>query len=329
LAKKSGNRKQTISELIRSFELSNRAASKSPRTVKWYDELLNCYVVFLETEHQRHDLTMFTKEMAREYIIYLQHKKKYSGHPYTPTQSEVLSPKTVQAHARALKAFSTWLYDEGYTEGNRLQALRLPKAPIKRIQPLSPQEIQTITAAIDKSSPKGQRDYLIVAMMLDSGLRLSGSCGITLDDVNLSQGSIRVVEKGAKERAVPIGRFVTGLLIHYIDEVRPKLNSKGSEYLFLSKDGNQMTANAIKLMFSRLAKKSGIIRLHAHLCRHTFAINYLLNGGDIFSLKEILGHSTLEMVNHYLHFTQAQISNQHRKYSPMDRFYLAQGEPDQ
>jgi len=60
-------------------------------------------------------------------------------------------------------------------------------------------------------------------------------------------------------------------------------------------------------------------RLHAHLCRHTFAINYLLNGGDIFSLREILGHTTLDMVNHYLHFTNSQITDQHRKYSPMDK----------
>ena len=72
-------------------------------------------------------------------------------------------------------------------------------------------------------------------------------------------------------------------------------------------------------MFSRLAKSSGIERLHAHLCRHTFAINYLLNGGDIFSLREILGHTTLEMVNHYLHLTSFQITDQRHKYSPVDR----------
>ncbi|MFC2072688.1 tyrosine-type recombinase/integrase [Chloroflexota bacterium] len=61
--------------------------------------------------------------------------------------------------------------------------------------------------------------------------------------------------------------------------------------------------------------------MHAHLCRHTFAINYLINGGDIFSLKEILGHSSLEMVNHYLHFTSSQIMAQHHKYSPMDKLH--------
>lgn len=83
--------------------------------------------------------------------------------------------------------------------------------------------------------------------------------------------------------------------------------------------GKPITANTIKLFFSRLARCSGVEKLHAHLCRHTFAINYLLNGGDIFSLREILGHATLEMVNHYLRFTSAQITEQHHKYSPMDK----------
>lgn len=71
-------------------------------------------------------------------------------------------------------------------------------------------------------------------------------------------------------------------------------------------------------VFFRLANKSGVVRLHAHLYRHTFAKNYLLNGGDIFSLKEILGHASLDMVNHYLHFTNSQITDRHHQYSPMD-----------
>jgi site-specific recombinase XerD len=87
----------------------------------------------------------------------------------------------------------------------------------------------------------------------------------------------------------------------------------------LSRHGQTITPNTIKLVFTRLAKSSGIERLHAHLCRHTFSVNYLLNGGDIFSLREILGHTSLEMVNHYVHFTTAQIAGQHHKYSPMDR----------
>ena len=92
--------------------------------------------------------------------------------------------------------------------------------------------------------------------------------------------------------------------------------------LFLTSNGKPITSNTIKLLFHRLAKASGLGRLHAHLCRHTFAVNYIMNGGDISSLKEILGHTTFEMVNHYLHFTKSQITAQHRKYSPMDRLHF-------
>ena len=87
----------------------------------------------------------------------------------------------------------------------------------------------------------------------------------------------------------------------------------------MSLDGRPLSANAIKLLFARLGKKSGVKRLHVHLCRHTFATNYLINGGDVFSLQQILGHSTLEMVRNYVNLASAQVGIQHRKYSPMDR----------
>ena len=79
-----------------------------------------------------------------------------------------------------------------------------------------------------------------------------------------------------------------------IENVRPKPADPNSNALFLTRNGKPITVNALKLLFSRLAKKSGVTRLHCHLCRHTFAIDYLLNGGDIYSLKAILGHNTLD-----------------------------------
>lgn len=130
---------------------------------------------------------------------------------------------------------------------------------------------------------------------------------------------IKVMGKGAKERLVPMGKFVQMTLWNYINKVRPKPASADCDSLFLSPCGKPITVNTVKLFFTGLAKTSGVERLHAHLCRHTFAIQYLLNGGDIFSLREILGHTTLEMVNHYLHFTSSQITEQHHKYSPMDK----------
>ena len=135
--------------------------------------------------------------------------------------------------------------------------------------------------------------------------------GISLSQVKLKAGCIKVVGKGAKERMLPFGKFVGMTLWHYVEDVRPQAASSDIYELFLSRGGITITTNTTKLVFSRLAKSSGVMRLHAHLCRHTFAVNYLLNGGDIFSLREILGHTTLEMVNHYLHFTVSKITEQH------------------
>jgi len=82
-----------------------------------------------------------------------------------------------------------------------------------------------------------------------------------------------------------------------------------------------LTENSVKLLFRRIEERSGVDRLHAHLRRHTFAITCLLNGGDIFSLQAILGHTTLEMVRHYLHFTSSQVAAQHHEYSPRDKLH--------
>jgi len=317
----------TIDELIGRYELSNKADGKSPKTVQWYSEMLIAFTGYLEAKHNRCDPEAFNIDLVRGYILHLRQKPKFEGHPYTPQQNLSLSPRTVQCHVRALKAFSTWLYLEGCTAQNRLKNLKLPKAPNKIIEPLTPQEIKKVIASINKKSHVGERNYAMLVTLLDSGLRASEAATITLGNLNLKDGCIKVMGKGAKERIVPIGKYVQMTLWSYIDKVRPKPTIPDCGNLFLSVSGKPITVNTVKLVFSRLSESSGIERLHAHLCRHTFAINYLLNGGDIFSLREILGHTTLDMVNHYLHFTSAQITSQHQKYSPMDR--LQSGEKEQ
>ena len=91
---------------------------------------------------------------------------------------------------------------------------------------------------------------------------------------------------------VSTGKYVQMILWSYIDKMRLQPAIPNCDKLFISRSGKPMTVNTLKLVFSRLAKSSGVERLHAHLCRHTFAINYLLNGGGIFSLKEILGKNS-------------------------------------
>ncbi len=308
-----------INELISRYEISNQADGKSPRTIPWYTEMLMAFSSYLKKELKCHDLSVFNIDNVRNYVIYLQNKPKFQGHPFIPQQNKLLSPRTVQCHVRALKAFASWLYAEGYTDQNTLANLKMPKATSKVMEPLTPQEIKKVVSSINRQSYSGERNHGVLVTLLDSGLRASEAAGITLDNLNIKDGYIKITGKGDKERIVPIGKFVQMELLHYVEKVRPQSYYGDCDKLFLSRSGKPITVNTVKLVFSRLAKSSGVNRLHAHLCRHTFAINYLLNGGDIFSLREILGHTTLEMVNHYLHFTSSQITAQHQKYSPMDR----------
>jgi len=308
-----------LGELVGRYELSNYADGKSPKTIRWYSDILKSYIRYREENGYPYDLSSFNIESVREYILYLRRRPKFAGHPFTPEQDEAVSAQTIRGHIRGLKAFSTWLYRNGHTRQNRLQFQKLPKAPTKLMEPLTPEEIEKIISTFDRHSPTGSRNHAIFVTALDSGLRASEMTSIRLGQVNTKGGFIKVIGKGNKERIVPIGEFVRMTLWHYVTRVRPDHSDSHCDSLFLSRHGQAITPNTIKLMFTRLAKSSGVERLHAHLCRHTFAVNYLLNGGDIFSLREILGHTSLEMVSHYLHFTTAQITDQHHKYSPMDR----------
>jgi site-specific recombinase XerD len=313
----------TIGELLKRFTISNQTDGKNPKTITWYRDMLTQFSAYLKTERHPCHLSAISLDIVRGYVLYLRHKPKFKGHPFTPTQADYLSPRTVQCHVRALKAFSSWLYAEGCTPENRLKNLKIPKAPVTMIEPLTPEEIKKITVSINKKSPTGARNHTIFVTLLDTGLRASETASITLSNLNLKDGYIKVMGKGLKERIVPIGKYVRMTLWIYIEKVRPESTSLDCNNLFLSSNGKVITVNTMKLIFPRLAKSSSVVRLHAHLCRHTFAINYLLNGGDIFLLREILGHTTLDMVNHCLHFTSSQITAQHHKYSPMDKLQEA------
>jgi len=317
----------TITKLSSHFEMSNLADGKSESTINWYKDILKLFLRYLKENRHSNSIDEFNIENARNYVLYLRSRNKFAKYASTQVQHTGLSPQTVRGHIRGLKAFSSWLYREKHTDENRLLNLKIPKVPVKLIEPLTDSEISQITSSINQDSPTGSRNHVIFVTALDNGLRASEIAAINLEQLDLEKGFVKVMGKGSKERIVPIGEYVKMTLWVYINKVRPEPTVAGCDNLFLSTTGEPITANTIKLVFSRLAKNSGVKRLHAHLCRHTFAINYLLNGGDIFSLREILGHTTLEMVNHYLHFTRSQLTAQHHKYSPMDKLHKQQTTP--
>lgn len=254
---------------------------------------------------------------AREFVGHLQQSKKWIDHPGIPTSDKPLSAQTVAGHVRVMKGFATWIAEEEYTEANRLTRLAKPKLPSRLLEVLSADEVKRLLAACNPDTANGGRDLAIVTLFLDTGLRLNELVGISLDDVHLQDGWLKVFGKGEKERIVPFGTRTTKVLSRYLSFYRPE--DSDTVAFFVNSDGSAITQNTIKMLFTRLRIRAKVPRVHPHLLRHTFATTYLMAGGDVFSLQAILGHTTLEMTRRYVNLASSHVAIQHKRFSPMDR----------
>ncbi len=308
--------------LTQHFELFNQTEGKSPKTIAWYNLALRQFHRFLVTAGIPTTLGSLSESDVRRFILFLQDKKRWQDNPYVPAQQDTLAAISIQTYIRAVRAFFNWLYMEGYTEENRLARLKAPRAPKKVVDVLTEDELARILGCLAPNTSSGAREYAILVLLLDSGLRSSELTGAKLDDINIDGGYLKVMGKGAKERVVPFGAVAQKALLRYSFHFRPEPFNPTVRNLFLTLDGRHLTYNALRMMFRRIAEKSGVKRLHPHLCRHTFATRYLINGGDVFSLQQILGHTTLEMVRRYVTLASAHVTVQHRKFSAQFHNYL-------
>ena len=311
-----------LSVLAKQFELYNRTEGKSQATIDWYNLALKQLYGFLNGEERPAILAELGEVEVRQFILYLQGRNRWQENPYVLNRQGKLKAISIQTYIRALKAFFNWMYKEGFTPENRLVKLKPPKAPIKVVEILTQNEIAKVLGHIDRDSFAGARDYAILLLFLDTGLRCGELRNAILSDTNIESGYLKVMGKGSKERIVPFGAVVQKVLLRYVLHFRPEPFNPAIINLFLTLDGKPLTKNSVKMIFQRIAAKSGVKRLHPHLCRHTFATNYLINGGDVFSLQQILGHTTLEMVRRYITLASAQVTVAHRKFSPMDRLNI-------
>ena len=308
-------------ELIEYYEVCNRAEGKSPKTISWYAANLKNFRNYLKNRHLPESLDNIDTKLLREYVLYLLKKTRYENHPYTPAKTELLSTATVHGHVRTLRAFFNWLVVEGLAQNNPVKDLKPPKVVRKVVSTLSDKEIRAILSTFG-TSPSDARNQTLFMILIDTGLRIGELINLKMDDVHLDEGYLKVMGKGKKERIVPIGNNAQKVLQRYLFRFRPTPINPVTNNVFLSHNSNPLTENSMKLMFTRLAKRSGVCRLHAHLCRHTFATRFLINGGDVFTLQQILGHSTLTMVSHYVNLASSHIAIQHQKFSPLDRLNL-------
>jgi site-specific recombinase XerD len=308
-----------FSQLLDDYKLSLETANRSPKTISWYLDILTRYSAFLRSGGLVKPAHELGKEELRAYIAHLQSSNRWAGRPNIKSAQGKLSPHSIQGHVRAIKAFFSWLFDEGHIEENPLARYPPPKAPQKQIPTLTLDQLRKLLTLIDNSEPVGARNRVMLLLLLDTGMRVSELVGIKLDDLDLVRSLVKILGKGQKERTVPFCSKTRKELRRYIKNFRPSLAQEASPYLFPKSDGSRVSVNCVQQFLRRLASRAGLqgVKCSPHIFRHTFATMSVADGANPFILKDILGHSSLLTTQKYLHLQPSDLRAQHAKFSPI------------
>lgn len=275
----------TIKETYDMF-IRNRSVYCSPETLRSYRGHLKVFFDYLEASGGKgigqlsfddfKDTALFG-----DFIIYLRQKN--------------MKNVTIRSYCRIAKAYLRYCYQNDLCP-DYLKGVRMPPDDSVPKVVLYSDEVKRIDACFDMLTEKGRRNYCIFHLMLDCGLRSQEVRHLHYEDIDRERNIIHILEsKGCKSRIALIPDF----LIHEIDNY-VRLRIRSSDMLFLSlRSSEPITTDAVKHLFTKLKKESGIKRLHAHLLRHTFATSYLIGGGNLEFLRVFMGHSDYNVTKIY------------------------------
>ncbi|MBI2843327.1 MAG: tyrosine-type recombinase/integrase [Armatimonadetes bacterium] len=234
-------------------------------------------------------------------------------------KSEKASKATAKRYHNVLSPFFKFVVAEGILDHDPMARVAVPKAPVPVIKPLSALEATALVEAVTGNGFIHSRNRALILLMLDSGLRASEVCSLTLEDIDLRNQVLYVRHgKGDKPRVCPFGNTTARTLRQYLAE----RSAIETEVLIVTCYGDPVDRHCIRNIVERLALRAGLGHVNPHRLRHSFAVSFLRNGGDAFSLQRLLGHSTLAMTRRYSELADSDVIAKHRLYSPADNLSL-------
>jgi integrase/recombinase XerD len=311
-----GIARMKLSEALEEFWLE-KARNVSKHTVADYKGTFSKFSKFLGEDSEVEQIT--TRDIRR-FLNYLVHDKE-------------LSPHTVCNAWVALSSFWTWADIELDIRHIMRGRIKQPKVMKRKVKPFTQSDIVSLLEATEHTKewatrngntarnrrPSAQRERAIILTLLDTGLRASELCDLTVDDFDVKRRMLHVRHgKGDKERYVMVGNRTTEAVVQYL-ATRGKL--KPTAPLFSVRGEHHMDRANLGRLVRLIGHGAGVPNTHPHRFRHTFAITFLRNGGKMLVLKELLGHSDLQMVTHYVAIVEQDIEGS-VIYSPADNWEL-------
>ena len=310
----------TLSNLVGDFLLSRRHLR--PLTVLFYRNYLNNFGWYAQKNGWPTEAAEITREHIEAFLAYVSTEKDRWGYTDTSrSSSRSASPGTVHNYGRVLKILFNWAEAEEYLDHNPTLRMRLGSPHYKEVKPYPDKDVYAILQLCEEDAKfhcryTGLRNKAIISLFVTTGLRLSELAEIRLSELDPGLKQVRVMGKGAKMRVVPIGGESRKALKHYL-QIRPP----GGDQLWKNADGLQLMSRGIQMVVKRLKVRAKVDGGGgAHRFRHYFATRYLENGGDLNTLRLLLGHATLEMVLKYSRYIDIEKALAgHQQFDPLDR----------
>ncbi|MCK4724770.1 MAG: tyrosine-type recombinase/integrase [Anaerolineales bacterium] len=303
----------SFSQSLDGFLMASQARHLSPNTLNDYFNTFRKFQTHLGCDPP---LISISPEQVRSFL-----------------SSQEVSKKTLLNYHTGLSALWTWAVDDGIAKDHIIRLVRRPKPEKKSIVPYSRDDIVDMLAALNTSRmytrpgkvlsshslPNSVRNRAIILLLIDTGIRASELCACKVHQADLRNRRITVFGKGSKERTSPVSARTSQAIWRYLAGRGEDLVG---DYLFTTGTSGPINRHDLRKMLIRIGKRAGVDGVTVHRFRHTFAINYLRNGGDPWSLQIMLGHTTMEMVKNYLEIASADLEKSHQKASPVDNWRL-------
>lgn len=269
---------------------------------------MNEYIAYIRIDKRYHDNTLYSYHYDLEaYETFLKDKNPTNASKndiidfIENRKKEGIKEKSVAHLITVLRGFYKFLLIQKYIDKNPMETIEMPRLPKTLPKVLSLQEVEQLLD-IPLKDKYDFRNKAMLEVMYATGMRISELISLKYTDINLMQNSVTVFGKGGKERMIPLGDYATEALRIYMDSYRPKLLKKSCDYVFLSVRGDKMSRQAFFKIVKKEAQKRGIkTEFSPHTLRHSFASHLLINGADLRSIQELLGHSDISTTQIYTH----------------------------
>ena len=222
-------------------------------------------------------------------------------------------PKSIQRHLSSAKGFFRFLKKNNLIGSSPFELVTAPKSSNTLPDVLSPEDVEQLLN-FKPSNTIEIRDMAIVELMYSSGLRVSETVNINISDFEENMSFLRVIGKGSKTRLVPMGRFAINAINNWLNE-REKI-SNNTNALFLNSKGSRLSVRSIQLRLKKMAIKQGLPPVHPHMLRHSFATHMLESSGDLRTIQELLGHSSLSTTQIYTKLDYQHLAKIYDKSHP-------------